>query len=148
MKVVTPSSLSPKLNPSSPPPEKKKEKKTTSYLFGGRGGGYHSPKSQTSLRFGRGRGREGKGITTPLQTREFLFFFYKKKFCFGIFRSSKGLFEDHGMCTNSLYVERVVYEQRALLQPPPSALQLTNRQRGVQFLLDFTIIYATPLPNQ
>ena len=56
------------------------------------------------------------------------------------------LFEDRGVCSdrsvcsdtsaNSLNLERVVCAQRALLHLPPTALQLTNRQRGVQFLFD------------
>ena len=56
------------------------------------------------------------------------------------------LFEDRGVCSdrsvcsdtsaNSLNLERVVCAQRALLHLPPIALQLTNRQRGVQFLFD------------
>ena len=54
----------------------------------------------------------------------------------------EGLFEDHGVCsravTNSPDLEHVVY----LVQPPPAALQLTNRQRGAQFLLDLTVTYA------
>ena len=58
------------------------------------------------------------------------------------------LFEGHGVCsctiTDSLDLERVVYEQRALLQPPPTALQLTNRQGSVQFLLDLTVTHALP----
>ena len=59
----------------------------------------------------------------------------------------EGLFEDHGACsctiTNSLDLEHVVYEQRAVVQPPPTAQQLT-RQRGVQFLLDLTVTCALP----
>ena len=58
------------------------------------------------------------------------------------------IFEDHGVCsctiTDSLDFEREVHEQRALAQPPPAAPQLTNRQRGVQFPLDLTIICAFP----
>ena len=53
----------------------------------------------------------------------------------------QGLFEDHGICsytiTNSLDFRRVVYEQCALVQPPATALQLTNLQRGVQFSTRF-----------
>ena len=41
-------------------------------------------------------------------------------------------------------LRHVVHEQRALVEPPPTALQLTNRQRGVQMQLDLTIAYALP----
>ena len=62
----------------------------------------------------------------------------------------EGLFEDHGICshtiTDPLYLDRVVYEQRALLQSP-TALQLTNRQRGVHFLFDLTVTYTLPAPT-
>ena len=55
-------------------------------------------------------------------------------------------FEDHGVCsctiTNSLFLERVVYEQRALAQTLPTSLQLGNRQNGVQLLLDLTVTCA------
>ena len=48
------------------------------------------------------------------------------------------LFENHGVCsctiTDCLVLERVVYEQRALAQPLPTALQLVNRQKGFNFL--------------
>ena len=58
------------------------------------------------------------------------------------------LFEDHGVrsctITDSLDLERVVCEQRALAQPLPTALQLADRQRGVHFLLDLTITHAFP----
>ena len=58
-------------------------------------------------------------------------------------------FEDHGVCsgaiTDSLVLERAVYEQPALLQPLPSAAKLTSRQRGVQFLLDLTVTCALPV---
>ena len=44
------------------------------------------------------------------------------------------LFEDRGVCsdviTDSLVLERAVYEQRALSQSQPTALQLDNRQKG------------------
>ena len=47
------------------------------------------------------------------------------------------LFEDHGVrsgtVTDVLALERVVHEQRALAEPPPSAQQLTNKQRGFSF---------------
>ena len=42
------------------------------------------------------------------------------------------LFEDHGVCsrtvTDYLGLEHMVYEQRALVQPPPTALQLTGKE--------------------
>ena len=48
----------------------------------------------------------------------------------------EGLKEDHGVCsctfTDSLDLEHLVCEQRALLQLPPALL--TNRQRSVLFL--------------
>ena len=46
--------------------------------------------------------------------------------------------------TDSLDLEHVVYEQRAMVQPPPAVIQLASRQRGVQFLLDLTITYSFP----
>ena len=58
------------------------------------------------------------------------------------------LFEDHGVCsctiTDSLVLERVVHEPRALAQPQPAALELGNNQKGVQFQLDLTVTFAFP----
>ena len=49
------------------------------------------------------------------------------------FLALEALFEDHGVCsgavTDSLVLERAVYEQRALVQPLPTALQLVDRQK-------------------
>ena len=41
-----------------------------------------------------------------------------------------------------------MYAQHALPQPPPTALQLTHRQRGFQFLLDLTVTYALPVQTR
>ena len=38
----------------------------------------------------------------------------------------------------------MVYEQRALVQPPPTAPQLANRQQEVHFLLDLPVTCAFP----
>ena len=59
----------------------------------------------------------------------------------------EGLFETtECSCTNtnSLDLERVVYEQRALPHPSSTAVRFTNRQRGVQFQLDLTVTNALP----
>ena len=46
----------------------------------------------------------------------------------------EALFEDHGLCsgviTRSLALGRMLCEQRALALPPPSALQLVDKQKG------------------
>ena len=46
----------------------------------------------------------------------------------------EALFQDHGVCSglviDSLALERVLHEQRALAQPLPSAIHLDQRQRG------------------
>ena len=61
------------------------------------------------------------------------------------------LFEDHGVCsgiiTDSLDLERVVYEQHALAQPPPTAIHLGDRQKGIQLLLDLAVTCAFPAPT-
>ena len=58
------------------------------------------------------------------------------------------IFDDHGVCsctgTDSLVLERVVYEQRALVQPLPAALLLADKLWGIQFLLDLTVTCAFP----
>ena len=58
----------------------------------------------------------------------------------------EALFEDHGVCSgdiaDSLALERVLYEQRALAQPFPSALLLVNRHKGVHFLSDLVVAHA------
>ena len=65
----------------------------------------------------------------------------------------EGLFEDHGVCSctiaDSLSISSTWFMNNALwfndhLQPYS---QLTNRQRGVQFLFDLTIIDAFPAQN-
>ena len=65
------------------------------------------------------------------------------------FLELEALFEDHGVCsgdiTDSLVLERTVHEQRALVQPLPTALQLVNRQEGVRLLLDFGGTFAFPV---
>ena len=59
------------------------------------------------------------------------------------------LFEEYGVCsgsvTDSLVLERTVYEQRALVQPLPTAPQLANRQKGVRLLLDLVVTCAFPV---
>ena len=49
-------------------------------------------------------------------------------------------FEDHGVgsgvITDSLVLERTVYEQRALVQPLPTAPQLANKQKRSRSPLD------------
>ena len=58
------------------------------------------------------------------------------------------LFEDHGarsgVITDSLVLERVVHEQRPLIQPLPTALQLDDRQEGVILPLDHAVTHAFP----
>ena len=59
------------------------------------------------------------------------------------------LFGDHCVCsgviTDSLALERMLCERRALAQPPPSALQSVTRQkRRVHFLLDLAVANAFP----
>ena len=49
-----------------------------------------------------------------------------------------------GVITNFLVLERAVYEQRALVQPLPAALQLVNRQKGADLLLDLAVNCAFP----
>ena len=62
----------------------------------------------------------------------------------------EGLFEDHGVCsctiTDSLDLEHVVYEQRALVQPPPAALQLTDRQRVSFYSISKSPTHSWPKP--
>ena len=58
------------------------------------------------------------------------------------------LFADHGVCSgviiDSLVLVRAIYEQRALVQPLPTSLQLVNRQKGAHLLLDLAVTYAFP----
>ena len=58
------------------------------------------------------------------------------------------LFEDHDVCfgviTDSLVLERAVCEQRALVEPPPTALQLRNKQKEIHLLLDLAVSNAFP----
>ena len=64
------------------------------------------------------------------------------------FLELEALFEDHGVCSgviiDSLALDRVLYEQRTLAEPLPSALQLVNRQKEVHFLSGLAVAYAVP----
>ena len=58
------------------------------------------------------------------------------------------LFEDHAVCSgaipDSLVLERVVYERRALMQSLREVPQLDNRQNGAQSLFDLVVKNAFP----
>ena len=59
------------------------------------------------------------------------------------------LFEDYGACpgviTDCLALERVLCEQRALVLPPPSSLQLVNwHVRAISCLMSLLLCHFTP----
>ena len=60
----------------------------------------------------------------------------------------EALFEDNGVrsgvITNSVALGRVLYEQRDLPQPSPSALQSVNRREGVHLSHDLAVTFACP----
>ena len=54
--------------------------------------------------------------------------------------------EHHGVCTeviaDSIAPETAIYGQCALVQPPPSALQLSNRRKNARRLTDLVAVFA------